>query len=118
MTSNDISDGQVSVETCISPPDNMEQAADELIEKVLNDAKTLLHPLFRKTDLDCLSRRQEFIRAFKTSLERGIAARLAFWLDVQQITSSEFQHYTGYGAMLCAVYSIPIKVWPQNIVSA
>ena len=35
-------------------------------------------------------------------------------LEVQQVTSNEFRHGIGYGAMFCAVYTAPVKVWPQN----
>ena len=35
-------------------------------------------------------------------------------LDVQQVTLNELRHGIGYGAMFCAVYNIPIKVWPSK----
>jgi hypothetical protein len=35
-------------------------------------------------------------------------------LEVQQVTPSELRHGIGYGAMFCAVYTAPVKVWPQN----
>lgn len=35
-------------------------------------------------------------------------------LNVQQITPSELRHGIGYGAMFCAVYTAPVKVWPQE----
>jgi hypothetical protein len=35
-------------------------------------------------------------------------------LDVQQITPSELRHGIGYGAMFSAVYTAPVKVWPQE----
>ncbi|HXQ39211.1 MAG TPA: hypothetical protein VN843_34750 [Anaerolineales bacterium] len=35
-------------------------------------------------------------------------------LDVQQVTPNELRHGISYGAMFCAVYNIPVKVWPQN----
>jgi hypothetical protein len=35
-------------------------------------------------------------------------------LEVQQVTPNELRHGVGYGAMFCAVYTVPIKVWPQD----
>jgi hypothetical protein len=35
-------------------------------------------------------------------------------LDVQQVTPNELRHGISYGAMFYAVYSTPIKVWPQK----
>ena len=35
-------------------------------------------------------------------------------LDVQQVTPSELRHRIGYGAMFCAVYTVPVKVWPRD----
>jgi hypothetical protein len=35
-------------------------------------------------------------------------------LDIQQVTPNELRRRVSYGAMFCAVYSVPIKVWPQN----
>jgi hypothetical protein len=35
-------------------------------------------------------------------------------LDVQQVTTNELRHGIGYGAMFLAVYTAPVKVWPQN----
>ena len=35
-------------------------------------------------------------------------------LDVQQVTLSELRHGTGYGAMFYAVYTAPVKIWPQD----
>jgi hypothetical protein len=35
-------------------------------------------------------------------------------LDVQQITSSELRQGIGYGAMFSAVYTAPVKIWPQE----
>ena len=35
-------------------------------------------------------------------------------LDVQQVTVGELRHCVGYGAMFCAVYTVPVKVWPQE----
>lgn len=35
-------------------------------------------------------------------------------LDVQQVTLNELRHGIGYGAMFHAVYTVPVKVWPQD----
>ena len=33
-------------------------------------------------------------------------------LEIQQVTPSELRHGIGYGAMFCAVYNVPVKIWP------
>jgi hypothetical protein len=35
-------------------------------------------------------------------------------LDVQQVTPNELRHGISYGAMFYAVYTAPVKVWPQS----
>ena len=35
-------------------------------------------------------------------------------LDVQQVTLDELRHSIGYAAMFCAVYTAPVRVWPQD----
>lgn len=35
-------------------------------------------------------------------------------LDVHQVTPNELRHSIGYGAMFCAVYNVPVRVWPQE----
>jgi hypothetical protein len=35
-------------------------------------------------------------------------------LEVQQVTPNELRHGVGYGAMFYAVYTVPVKVWPQH----
>ena len=157
------------------------QAANELCEKALDDAKSRLHPLLQNNELERLAQRVEFIQAFKSSLEQRIARKLAAWqpgveaifqfdqtrtenretwdgsihllvkvprpsdalkslgrkldrslvryfrqlgwsrfqelqsiLEVQQVTPRELRHGTGYGAMFFAVYTVPVKVWPQE----
>ena len=35
-------------------------------------------------------------------------------LDLQQVTEGELRHCVGYGAMFCAVYTVPVRVWPQE----
>lgn len=157
------------------------QVANDLCEKALNDAKAELHPLLRTVEVERLAQRSEFLQAFKTSLERRIARKLAAWqptvqavfkfdetwpenrqywdgsihllvkvprlsntvkasgktldkglvqclkqlgwshfrtrqsiLDVQQVTPNELRHGVSYGAMFCAVYNAPVRVWPQD----
>lgn len=35
-------------------------------------------------------------------------------LEIQQVTPNELRHGICYGAMFCAVYSAPVKVWPHS----
>jgi hypothetical protein len=35
-------------------------------------------------------------------------------LEVHQVTPNELRHGIGYGAMFCAVYTVPVKVWPLD----
>jgi len=35
-------------------------------------------------------------------------------LEIQQFTPDELRHGISYGAMFYAVYSVPVKVWPQT----
>lgn len=157
------------------------QAANDICEKALNDAKRQLHPLLRNLELNRLDERGEFLRAFKSALEKRSARKLAAWLpdvqaifqfdetrvaniecwdgsihllvkvpvlsngiqilgteldhglvryltkvnwqrfrtrrsilDVQQVTLNELRHAVGYGSMFCAVYTIPVQVWPRD----
>lgn len=157
------------------------EVAKHLCEKALEDAKGQLHPLLRNSDLHRLEQRDEFLRAFKNSLEQRIAGTLALWhpgvqavfkydvartqpmqhwdgsvhllvkvprlsntvkalgrkldrrlvkslrqlgwqhlperqsiLEVQQVTPNEMRHGISYGAMFCAVYNVPVKVWPRT----
>lgn len=57
----------------------LEQTANNLCEKALNDAKNQLHPLLQNVELDRLDQRNEFTNAFKRALEREIARKLATW---------------------------------------
>lgn len=162
-------------------PKDFREAAHELCEKALEDAKRQLHPLLQNNGLDRLSQRSEFLKAFKSALEQGIAQKLAVWqpgvqavfkfdetpeenteawdgsihllvkvprlsnavqalgrkldqglvqylkqlgwshfrkresiLEIQQVTPDELRRGISYGAMFYAVYTVPIKVWPQN----
>jgi hypothetical protein len=160
---------------------NFGEVANDLCERALNNAKAQLHPLLRNTELDRLGQRSEFLQAFKSALEQGIARKLAVWqpgvqavfkydetwtenmetwdgsihllvkvprlsntvkalgkkldgglvkclkrlgwqrfrtlesiLEVQQVTPNELRHGIGYGAMFCAVYTVPVRVWPRD----
>ena len=55
------------------------QAANDICETALNDAKEQLHPLMRTVELRQLRKRNEFVEAFKRALEQRIAQRLAAW---------------------------------------
>jgi hypothetical protein len=33
-------------------------------------------------------------------------------LDVQQVTPRDLSYCIGYGALFCAVYTVPVQVWP------
>lgn len=35
-------------------------------------------------------------------------------LEIQQVTPDEVRRGISYGAMFCAVYTVPVKVWPQK----
>jgi hypothetical protein len=35
-------------------------------------------------------------------------------LEIQQVTPNELRHGISYGAMFYAVYTAPVKIWPQN----
>ena len=67
------------VEHADHPPVEFSQAASTLCAKALEDARARLHPLVRSTDVRLLSQRIEFVQAFKRSLERRIAQKLAAW---------------------------------------
>ena len=169
-----------TVETLVPAAEDLNQVANDICEKALNDAKEELHPLIRNAELNHLRKRSEFVQAFKLALERRIAQKLASWqpnvqavfkfdeswmeardkswdgsihllvkvprlsnaikmigksldqnltrclqqlgwsrflkhqsiLEIQQVTPNELRHGVSYGAMFCAVYSPPEKVWP------
>jgi hypothetical protein len=61
-------------------------AANELCEKALNDAINQLHPLLQQVEPYRLVRRPEFLRSFRSALERRIARKLAIGQpDIQAI---------------------------------
>lgn len=63
----------------MSNVDTFALTANELCEKALNDARAELHPLLRSVDVNRLEKRNEFIEAFRSALEKHIAKRLAAW---------------------------------------
>lgn len=56
---------------------NFDQAASDLCEKALNEAKGQLHALLHNVAIDRLDKRGEFTQAFKGALEQSIARKLA-----------------------------------------
>jgi uncharacterized protein YggE len=65
------------------------------------------------------------VKALAKALDKGLVQRLnqLGWsrfrkrqsiLEVQQVTSNELRHGVSYGAMFCAVYNAPVKVWPPE----
>lgn len=65
------------------------------------------------------------VKAFGQTLDKVLVKRLKQlgWsrfekrqsiLDVQQVTPNELRHGVSYGAMFYAVYTAPVKVWPQD----
>ena len=65
------------------------------------------------------------VKMFGKALDKDLVKRLGQldWsrfqtrqsiLEVQQVTPNELRHGVSYGAMFCAVYSAPVKVWPQD----
>lgn len=181
MTDHKIVQGAGSIKPVRLDAGAFANTANALCEKALGDAKGQMHPLLHTSEFNSLSRRVEFLEAFKSALERRIARALAGWqpgvqaifkydetrtedigswdgsihllikvprlsdkvkvwgktldrglvtclhqlgwerfsmrqtvLEVQQVTPNELRHGIGYGAMFCAVYTAPVKVWPQN----
>jgi CHAD domain-containing protein len=65
------------------------------------------------------------VRALASRLDRALVRyfRQRGWerfctrpsiLEVQQVTPNELRHSIGYGALFCAVYNVPVRVWPQE----
>ncbi len=65
------------------------------------------------------------IKAFGKKLDQNLVSSLKGlgWsrfrkrqsiLEIQQVTPNKLRHALSYGAMFCAVYSLPVKVWPQR----
>lgn len=70
-----------------------------------------------------VSRLSDAIKTLEQKLDRSLLNRLKQlgWsrflrkqsvLEIQQVTLNELRHGVGYGAMFCAVYTVPVKVWP------
>jgi hypothetical protein len=55
------------------------KVASDLCEKALNDAKAQMHPLLGNMELERLSQRSDFLKAFKGALGQRIARTLAAW---------------------------------------
>ena len=68
-----------SAEVALPAANVLGQAAEEICEKALDDAKAHLHPLLRNAEVKRLRKRKEFVQAFKLGLERRIAQKLAAW---------------------------------------
>jgi hypothetical protein len=67
-----------------------EQAAEEIVDRALKDAKIRLHPLLRNLHMDALERRAEFVRALKRAIAYGIAEKIAAWeVDIDAIYQFE-----------------------------
>lgn len=56
---------------------------------------------------------QNLIRYFKHKAWERFCSRPSI-LEVHQVTPQELRHGIGYGAMFHAVYTVPVKVWPQD----
>lgn len=68
-----------SIEKTIPPFTDLDKVANELCEQALADAKSQLHPLLTNAKLAHLEKREQFLQAFKSALERRIASTLAAW---------------------------------------
>ena len=71
--------GQRPVESALPALNDFSQAANDLCENALNDAKAQLHPLLRAVELDRLDKRSEFVQAFKSAFEKRIARKVVLW---------------------------------------
>jgi hypothetical protein len=84
-----------SIKHSCSLPHDFFQAANEICEKALNDARRQLHPLLRNVELGRLEQRGEFLQAYKCALEKRIARKLAAWQpDVQAVFHFEERRIT------------------------
>lgn len=77
---NDSSSKQEVIAGLFHSPYEFSQISEELCEKALMDAKSQLHPLLQKVDLEKLGQRREFVQAFKQALERAAAEKIVPWL--------------------------------------
>ena len=67
------------LENVITNPNGLKQAARDLCEKALTDAKIQLHPLLQQVELERLDQRCEFLQAFKHALEKELARKIVRW---------------------------------------
>jgi hypothetical protein len=58
---------------------DFDQAANEICEKALQEARSRVHPLLQHAGLGRLDRRGDFLKAFKNALEHRVARTLAAW---------------------------------------
>lgn len=77
----------------MSEIDTFAHTANEVCEKALDDARAELHPLLRNEDVNRLEKRDDFIEAFKSALEKQIARRLALWQpSIQSVFRFDHSH--------------------------
>ena len=72
--------GKRSAEHAVPDMKDLEEVVNEIFESALNDAKSQLHPLLRHSELSHLSQRTDFLRAFKSALEKRLTRILVAWL--------------------------------------
>jgi len=70
---------QEGLENANTNSNELRQAANDLCEKALSNAKSKLHPLLQQVELECLDQRCDFVQAFKRALEEEIARKLVMW---------------------------------------
>ena len=72
------------------PAHEIHQAAEEICEKAIEDAREQLHPLLKNVVLHQLKKRRNFLQAFKRALEQRTAQTLAAWYPgVQEVFQFE-----------------------------
>lgn len=59
-------------------------ATNDLCNIALDESRSCLHPLLQRAGLDRLEQRPEFLGAFRSALETGIAQTLAAWQPAVQ----------------------------------
>ena len=72
-----VNEGQSNKSAEDNATKDFDLTVNEICEKALSDAKAQLHPLLRSVEPDRLKKRNEFIQAFRSALERRIAKKLA-----------------------------------------
>lgn len=68
-----------TAEIVVPAAQELNQIANEICEKAINDAKEQVHPLLRNVELYQLRKRNNFVQAFKHALEKRISQKLAIW---------------------------------------